>query len=590
MVLLGLLSFPVLVPSLCYFLSSFVMLEPFFISLVILCSPVVFKSETLKIRFQCFPVHVSRARGGALGGLVMNFYVGNPPLSVPRGLFSGISEKEKRRAHAASWSSECRMGGGRSSFNTKLFSLPLPKSPAERLPLPGVPMSVSGRPALPTLLLAVAMSSFCSAASRDEARNRLLMREEMMRIGGQLVLKQEEELANQRLGALKEAEMQEALRAGSIPASMHFFQAKSLIEQSAVFHILKKMPKGAALHVHDFSIVSVDWLVRNVTYRPHCYFCLTPRGTPQFRFARSTPPTLNTTECPAWVLLEKFRKGLPNVTEFDHSLLRNFTLVTENPQETYANQDAVWAKFETIFFAIAGLVSYAPVFRDYISQGLEEFYQDNVLYLELRAMLYPVYELNGTVYSPEWSVRLYEEVARNFAKEHPGFIGIKLIYSDHRSKDASTITKSIQTAMELRAKFPGMVAGFDLVGREDTGHSLYDYKEALMIPASRGIKLPYFFHAGETDWQGTSADRNVLDALILNATRIGHGFALSKHPAVWAEAWKKDIPVEVCPISNQGSCCEQDQERPDVCGEDEDSREDRLFPRQDRPEPRCSGQ
>ena len=52
--------------------------------------------------------------------------------------------------------------------------------------------------------------------------------------------------------------------------------------------------------------------------------------------------------------------------------------MTENPQATYANQDVVWAKFETIFFAIAGLVSYAPVFRDYISQGLEEFYQDNV--------------------------------------------------------------------------------------------------------------------------------------------------------------------------------------------------------------------
>ena len=108
-------------------------------------------------------------------------------------------------------------------------------------------MSASGRPALPTLLLAVAVSSFRSATSGDEARNRLLMREKMMRIGGQLVLKQEEELANQRLGALKEAEMQEALRTGSIPPSMHFFQAKSLIEKSAVFNILKKMPKGRGL-------------------------------------------------------------------------------------------------------------------------------------------------------------------------------------------------------------------------------------------------------------------------------------------------------------------------------------------------------
>lgn len=72
-----------------------------------------------------------------------------------------------------------------------------------------------------------------------------------------------------------------------------------------------------------------------------------------------------------------------------------------------------------------------------------------------------------------------------------------------------------------------------------------------MIPASRGVHLPYFFHAGETDLEGTSIDRNLLDAVILNSTRIGHGFALSKHPAVLAEAWKKNIPIEVCPISNQ---------------------------------------
>ena len=57
----------------------------------------------------------------------------------------------------------------------------------------------------------------------------------------------EEELANQRLRALKEAEMREALRTGSILPSMHFFQAKSLIEKSKVFNILKKMPKGRGL-------------------------------------------------------------------------------------------------------------------------------------------------------------------------------------------------------------------------------------------------------------------------------------------------------------------------------------------------------
>lgn len=72
------------------------------------------------------------------------------------------------------------------------------------------------------------------------------------------------------------------------------------------------------------------------------------------------------------------------------SLLSNFTLMTKNPEVTYANQDIIWSKFETIFFTISGLVNYAPVFRDYIFRGLEEFYQDNVFYLELRAMLFPV--------------------------------------------------------------------------------------------------------------------------------------------------------------------------------------------------------
>lgn len=394
--------------------------------------------------------------------------------------------------------------------------------------------------------------SFCSAIPINDTRNQLLMKEKMMRLGGHLVLKEEEELANSKLMLLKRAEMMEAKRTQTFPPSMHFFQAKNLIEKSEVFNILKKMPKGAALHLHDFGILNMNWLVKNVTYRPHCHFCYTPRGGLKFKFAHPSPPApLPSTECSEWILLENYRKQLQNFTEFDNNLLKNFTLMTENPDVTYASQDQIWSKFEGIFFNIAGLVQFAPVFRDYFLQGLKEFYEDNVLYLELRAMLFPVYELNGTVHDQEWSVRTFEEVAQMFVKEHPGFIGIKIIYSVHRIAEASYIKKSVQLAMKLRTLFPKMVAGFDLVGHEDTGHTLYDYREALMFPASLGFELPYFFHAGETDWQGISIDRNLLDALILNSTRIGHGFALSKHPAVLIELWRKDIPIEVCPISNQ---------------------------------------
>lgn len=68
------------------------------------------------------------------------------------------------------------------------------------------------------------------------------------------MLKKEEELANKRLMALKKAEMKQFMKTQTFPPSMHFFQAKNLIEKSEVFNILKKMPKGRGLG-DDFGVL-----------------------------------------------------------------------------------------------------------------------------------------------------------------------------------------------------------------------------------------------------------------------------------------------------------------------------------------------
>lgn len=44
---------------------------------------------------------------------------------------------------------------------------------------------------------------------------------------------------------------------------------------------------------------------------------------------------------------------------------------------------------------------------------------------------------------------------------------------------------------------------------------------------------------------------NVIDAILFNATRIGHGYALLKHPTVWNSVLFKEIAIEVSVISNQ---------------------------------------
>jgi len=44
---------------------------------------------------------------------------------------------------------------------------------------------------------------------------------------------------------------------------------------------------------------------------------------------------------------------------------------------------------------------------------------------------------------------------------------------------------------------------------------------------------------------------NVIDALLFDAKRIGHGYAIAKHAEAKRLAIEKNTPIEVNPISNQ---------------------------------------
>jgi adenosine deaminase CECR1 len=50
---------------------------------------------------------------------------------------------------------------------------------------------------------------------------------------------------------------------------------------------------------------------------------------------------------------------------------------------------------------------------------------------------------------------------------------------------------------------------------------------------------------------GTDTDGNLVDALLLGSKRIGHGFALAKHPYIMQQMKAKGICLELCPISNE---------------------------------------
>ncbi|XP_077565581.1 adenosine deaminase 2-A [Stigmatopora nigra] len=376
-------------------------------------------------------------------------------------------------------------------------------------------------------------------------RDRLMLQEASRQTGGALDLTPAERRLDARLRLMKEREMD----AVPFPSSIHFFKAKDLIRRSPIFKLLRDMPKGGALHVHSSSLASAEWLVKNATYRPNCYVCYTWDESVRFVFSLRRP--YPRWDCFYWQLVSVLRAEAGDPHVFDVSLMKHLTLVTDDPDGEYPDQDAVWNKFERAFIASAGLISHAPVMRDYLLQGLSELHRDNVMYLELRSGLARTYELDGTIHDKIWTLKTFQEVTTKFVADHPDFLGARVIIAVHRALSASEVTTAVQEALALRKDFPDIVAGFDLVGREDSGRPLWYFQDALSLPAKQGVDLPFFFHAGETDKEGTETDQNILDALLFNTSRIGHGYALTRHPLAKEMSRLGKVAVEVCPISNQ---------------------------------------
>ncbi|SRR6266576_1892324 len=121
----------------------------------------------------------------------------------------------------------------------------------------------------------------------------------------------------------------------------------------------------------------------------------------------------------------------------------------------------------------------------------------------------------------------------------------QVIYSTLRFCTAEELEWYTEDCIALKKEFPHLIAGiyhvltrpcsrldrllsgFDLVGDENVYKPLIDYLEPLQRFRRRqqeeGVEIPFLFHAGETLGDGTAADENLYDAILLGTKRIGHG-------------------------------------------------------------------
>lgn len=398
----------------------------------------------------------------------------------------------------------------------------------------------------PSLIILVVYASATIAyplSNYTRLRDEILKYEQRLMIGANLSLTEVEQAANKILMKAK----QEELRAGFndprlFAPARNFLEAKNDIDGSKVFQLIRRMPKGAVLHSHDIALVSGDYIYYNVTYRDDLYVCI-EKGVVELRFFRAPDDSCS------WELLKNVRRDPTRGAMVNDMIKKRMSMLCDDPASAYSNVDRAWHKFMDVFAFVRPLLTYRPVYEDYFLEALKQLSEDNVMYLELRSTLPTLYDFDGTKYKPQDLVGIYRNLTRRFKQEHPDFIGAKLIYAPTRSGTYEQAKDYVQIMTEIKELYPDFVAGFDLVGQEDKGHTLEEFADLLKEVEKRNIS--FFFHAGETNWLGAPTDENLVDAILLNTRRIGHGYALASHPFLMELVKRMGIAIEVNPISNQ---------------------------------------
>lgn len=372
-------------------------------------------------------------------------------------------------------------------------------------------------------------NAILSTIDYHHIRAAIIDEEEQHSLGRDLILNADEKLCNAKLLSMKREELYAP--ADRQPWRQSFLRSAETIEDSPVFQFIKKLPKGASLHSHLYASASYKYVVNDLLYRDNIYVC-NSNGRIKLKFVKHAD-----VDADCELLADK-----RNSIDFD-DWLKTHLLVNDDS----GGGTDVWDGFRKIFTFTYDLFSYVDVLEDYVHQVLLEHYLDNVTYVEVRTPFVPMYDLDNTAYDPEDFIAKLWKIVNRFKRKYPDFVGMKIIYAPYRATNVDIVKENFNILKRVAAKYPGFIAGIDLIGFEEEGTILHYLDELQKI----GRHFPFYFHAGETNRQGAFVDYNMLDAILLDSKRIGHAFALPKHPNLMKMVKEKNIAIEVCPISNQ---------------------------------------
>ena len=376
-----------------------------------------------------------------------------------------------------------------------------------------------------------------------QKRTALLKADSVRYFDADIQLTAKEEQLNQKLVALQRSMIADYKANHFFPPARNFYNSKAHIEQTPLFNILKKMPKGGILHLHSGAMGNPRWMVQKAIAIPemHVFWEATndqyTKGQLQAYAKDKAPKGFR----PAYKIAQtnaNFKNELLDLLTFDESIDRDSV--------------DIWKEFEYVFQRINGFLTYEKVAVDYLVHGAEILIADNIQHAEFRTFFTSrFYDLEGNKNTEAEYLEILETVEKRVKAIDPDFTFI-LLQQSLRFFDKARIGQEVLDAHDYRSKYPRWVRGFDLVAEEDNGHTtLFHAKQFLKIDSLKkatGIDLPLYLHDGESNWASTA---NLYDAILLGTKRIGHGFNLFRFPTLIELVKEKDVCIEVSPLSNQ---------------------------------------
>ncbi|MDH6363908.1 adenosine deaminase [Enterococcus sp. PF1-24] len=165
---------------------------------------------------------------------------------------------------------------------------------------------------------------------------------------------------------------------------------------------------------------------------------------------------------------------------------------------------------------------------------VEQAVRDNICYLEIRFA--PLLHQKKGLAVPQIIQAVLTGI-QAAQKEHE--IHVNLLISAMRHHEEAANLELINSIKQLQAD---AVVGFDFAGDEQqVGNE--NIKNCTDSALAAGLKLT--LHSGEC-----GCPHNVVEAIHLGATRIGHGVAIKDSPDAMVQCKKNQTLLELCPTSN----------------------------------------